>query len=120
VLWKVYYGDGSMFSDEDGPLAEVPTLNVQAIVQRDTADLVNNVGRRILTQRDFYWWSDQENEWFGGGDLFGLFDYLQRPGLKKVLFGRTVSYGDFAAAQQRALNDPDFPRYSGAAYRGDS
>ena len=111
MSWRVYYDDGE-FSSGDGPLEAVPTLGVQVIVKRDTADPIDNVGRRVLDRADYYWWDSDVQEWYGG-DTFGLFDYLQRPGLKKVLFGRSISTERFIAIRNRALADPDFPPYSG-------
>lgn len=112
MRWRVYYDDGSTYSDEDGPVALTPALGVQVIVKRDTADPIDNVGRRVLDRADFYWWSDQQDEWYGG-DSFGLWDYLQRPGWKKVLFGRSIPTERFTEIRKRALDDPEFPPYSG-------
>jgi len=100
LLWRIYYGDGSTFSNEDGDVSQAPALDVQAIVVRHP-----RVGRIIVTMAHYYWYED--GEWQGGMDLFGLFDFLMRSGLVK--FGRTVSNEEFEAAFQKALNDPDFP-----------
>lgn len=110
MLWRIYYAGGGTFSDEDGDISAAPALGVQAIVKRDSADHIDNVGRRVLDRADYYWW--QDSEWYGG-DILGLFDYLQRPGWKKVLFGRSISVPEFMSIRKRALDDPDFPRYSG-------
>lgn len=112
--WRIYYGDGSTYSDEDGPVEGAPSLNVQAIVQRDPS--IHGTGRFVLHgggQRpnrvpvDYYCWDREQGIWLGT-DLFGLFDYLQRPGWKRVLFGRTLNDGAYQEIIYKAGEDPDF------------
>lgn len=97
--WKIFYGDGSTFSSADGSPAEAPSTNVQAIAQ--VAD--PGIGRRTCSRFDFYWY---EGEWHGG-DLFGLFDYLQRVSPSIVKFGRVLPRLAFEAILNRAVTDPD-------------
>lgn len=79
--WRVYYGDGSTFSSEDGPPEDAPPLGVQA----------------VICQRELW----------GCGDIFGLFDYLMSPGRYKVVrFGRLVSNAAYQAAVEAARKDP--------------
>ena len=104
VRWRVYYGDLSTYDLGDGPLEDAPTTNVQAIAVGDAT-----VGRFLWSQRDFYWWD--QGQWFGG-DVFGLWDYLARPGWRKVLFGRSLVRADFERVMNRALADPDLPAKS--------
>jgi hypothetical protein len=108
MRWKVWYGDGSTFSDENGPPSQAPALNVQIILVRDD-DPNSQLGRYPVHRFDYYWWDDPE--WFGG-DLFGLFDYLSRPGDKRVLFGRTIANADHQAIVDAALADTDLIRRS--------
>jgi hypothetical protein len=110
LLWRVYYDDGATYSNLDGPVEAAPALGVQCIVKRDAAPALESVGRVVMEGFDHYWWSG--SEWWGA-DAFGLWDYLQRPGWKRVLFGRTLSTSDFVAIRRRALSDPGFPPYSG-------
>ena len=102
--WRVYYGSGASFDSTQGPPETAPCVDVQAIVQADPS-----VGRHVLTRFDFYW--RDRNEWFGG-DLFGLWDYLARPGLKIVKFGRALPNDRYQEIMRRANNDPDLPRKS--------
>jgi hypothetical protein len=97
--WRIYYGDGTTFSSEDGSASSAPPLNVQAIAQALPDD--PTVGRKTVSQYDFYWFDGQ---WFGG-DLFGLFDYLMRSGAVK--FGRAVPRLEFERHLKRAVTDPD-------------
>lgn len=102
--WKIFYDDFSTFSSVDGPPEESPALGVQAIVMPDS-----EVGRTVDAKREYYWWIDDR---WDGGDIFGLFDYLSRPGFKVVRFGRSMTNESFRAVYDVAANDPDFPRKS--------
>lgn len=107
LRWRVYYGDGAALSDEDCSLEALPGENVIVVVQSD--DVPGDVyatGRQLTYDRDFYWW---EGDRWVGGDLYGLFDYLRRPGWRKVLAGRTVIRDKYKKALARAVADPDFP-----------
>ena len=104
LAWRVYYGDGTTFSSEDGGPADAPGRNVQVIVQAD-----ERVGRCLLSQHDYYVW---RGEWIGV-DLFGLFDYLVDTGWARVLCGRMIPHKAFRDAYQAAKADPDFPPRSG-------
>lgn len=104
-MWRIYYADGSTFDWEQGLPAEAPGRGVICIVQPDP-----DTGRHRVSGFGYYWWRD--HGWFGG-DLFGLFDYLQDPGQKVVKFGRTVSNERFREICRRADNDADFPPRSG-------
>ncbi len=96
--WKIFYGDGSVVGSAHGTPAAAPSLNVQAIAQEDDVD----IGRRTISGYDFYWCED--GYWFGG-DLFGLFDFLQRTGAVK--FGRALPRAQYRAILARAVTDPD-------------
>lgn len=95
-MWRIYYGDGSTY---DGDPYFAPALDVQVIVENDP---------RILVHGWHHYWYEKD-QWYGG-DLFGLWDYLTRPGPKKVIFGRTIETEDFRQLLESADNDPDFPR----------
>lgn len=96
-MWRIYYDDGSTF---DGPLENAPGQGVIVIAQSD-----DEVGKEILHRKDFYYF---EGRWFGC-DLYGLFDYLSRPGLKKVVAGRNTTHPNYHALMDRARVDPDLP-----------
>lgn len=97
--FRIYYGDGSTVDSDVDPFL-VPGLNVQAIVQAD-----QDCGRYVLHHCDFYWW---ENEQWYQSDHFGLWDYLQRPGPKKVIFGRSLDNVAYKTILTHALNDEGF------------
>jgi hypothetical protein len=99
--WKIYYDNGNTYSDGDGSVEDAPGLGVLGISIADSI-----VGRHLVSRRDYYWYD--LGRWFGG-DVFGLWDYLQRPGFKKVIFGRSTTNEDWNTALKRMLEDPDLP-----------
>ncbi|RPH64995.1 MAG: hypothetical protein EHM89_00200 [Acidobacteria bacterium] len=96
--WRIYYDDGSTY---DGPVDLAPCDGVIVVAQADA-----DVGREILHLKDFYYW--ERDRWFGC-DLYGLWDYLRRPGWKKTLAGRNTEHRNYSAIYQRALDDDDLP-----------
>lgn len=100
ILWRVYYDDGRAHDSEDG-LESAPGRGVIVIAQRDP-----DVDRELLHRKDFYYF--ERGKWFGC-DLFGLFDYLDRPGMKKVLAGRNTEHRNYHALYEMARLDPDLP-----------
>ena len=100
MKWKIWYGDRSTFSNRDGEPQDAPGRNLQAIAQED-----EQTGYSVARSNDFYWWSDG----WQGGDLFGLWDYLQEPGLKVVKFGRTVSNREFQRILREIAADTYLP-----------
>lgn len=94
--WRIYYGDGS--TRDDG-CSDLPSVDVQCIVQRDC-----HGQRHVLDRFDYYW---LEGQWYGG-DLYGLFDYLARCKHACVIFGRSIPKHKHNEILQRAMEDPDF------------
>ena len=105
MKWKIYYGDRSTFSDQDGSPWVAPARDVQVIVISDP-----NHGWRTQAGFDYYVWDCRagETRWWGV-DQFGFYDYLIEPGVKRVLFGRTTTSKGFSEIFKLASNDPDFP-----------
>lgn len=103
--WKIWYSDGSTFTSEEGPPELAPKRGVQAIACRD-----KTFGRIVCRSNDFYIWSvyDGQPGW-QGVDYFGLWDYLQEPGVKIVLFGRTIGNVEYRQLINRVVSDPDLP-----------
>lgn len=121
MKWRIYYGDGSTFSNKDGAPEDAPITNVQVIVQPHRQS-----GRYWQTARDYYiYWGDH---WVGT-DIAGVLDFLAdrhwfqwgneidsavlvqravRTGCVKL--GRTIKKEAFYALLSYANKDPDFPR----------
>ena len=113
MKWRIYYGDGSTYSNEDGPPENAPGVGVQVIVRRDRDHgrhtiAGGNQGRRD----DFFWWDATTGQWFNG-DHYGFTLYLMRPGWRKVIFGESIGNEAFLEVKKRAAADPDFPRQTG-------
>ena len=108
LKWRIYYGDGSTFDSNDGSVYDAPGIDVQAVAYH-TPDPQHSTGRIPIFRFDFYWWVPETEEWYGG-ELFGLFDYLVRPGPKKVIFGRTIDTATHQAIVNLACEDPDLER----------
>jgi hypothetical protein len=68
VRWKIYYEDGTTFSDRDGKPKEAPGWGVQTIVQPHVES-----GRYLLPPYDYYLYRD--GRWIGV-DVAGLTDHL--------------------------------------------
>lgn len=100
MAWKVFYSDNTTCDSDDTTLEELPSRNVLAIIIPD-----DEVGRFIVSRWDYYYY--EFDTWYGC-DIFGLWDYLTRPGLKKVLFGRTVSNPEYREVLDKAYKDDNF------------
>lgn len=128
IDWKIFYDDGTVWTNEDGPWQEAPHRGVQVLVHRDT-----RVGPRdpryvgaLTNTGDYYvWWPGQEWPW--GCDVAGLLDYLVEVGATDetarladfsiaflrehgVKLGRSIGDNEFKAIFERARNDPDLPK----------
>jgi len=103
VTWRIYYED-STFSDEDGDVADAPALGVIAIVQTKQPHS-RFVEHDVAYTEGYYWW--EGGRWYAG-DQFGMWDYLTRPGLKRVLFGRMIHGEAYIKALNAATEDQDF------------
>ena len=80
LQWRIYYDDGSTYSNEDGELVAAPSFGVQAIVC--------------------------DPDVWHSGDFVGLIDFLIRKGIVK--FGRLASNEDYHNAVNAAQKDTDF------------
>ena len=102
--WRIYYDDGSTFSNEDGMPQDAPGYGAICIVQSDP--LVN---RSITSGFDWYWWLPDKKVW-QAGDIFGLLDRLcHRLPTEAVTAGRSVPTEEFSSIVTLADKDPDFP-----------
>jgi hypothetical protein len=99
VDWRIYYGDGSTYSDEDGPVEDAPAQGVQAVVTRSASD-----PRQVISVHGWdYYWQTHEGEFYGG-ELFGLYDALLRR-CHPIFFGRTIPTADWQAVVARSVKD---------------
>lgn len=101
MRWKIFYSDSTYV----GPVKDAPTRDVQIILQED-----DRVGWATVHQKDYYIW--EYDRWIGT-DEFGFWDYMARPGMKKVLFGRTLTNEEFQEVYYRAKAERNFGRKEG-------
>lgn len=102
MLWKIYYHDGSTFSDQDGEPSAAPADGIQVIVQADGV-----VGRSVIDGKDFYVF---DGERWVGMDEDGMKTHFRNRGLLK--HGLTLSRPAYDEILHKALSDPDFPKKS--------
>ncbi len=92
--FRIYYDDGSIY---EGDPFKAPGLGILCIL--DSHDQLH-----IDENADYYIWMWREDGWTAV-NYFGLFDYLQAPGPKKVLFGRLVNNKHFEEIHLRAYRE---------------
>ena len=100
-MWRIWYHDYRCIKSEQCDPFDAPGLGVQVIMQHHAIN-----GRWAQMGHDYYIWTD--GIWVGC-DLFGLFDYLQQEGPRKVLFGRTIANEHYEAVYQLAESDTTLP-----------
>ena len=107
MKWRIYYADGSAYSDVDGPPELAPGWGVQVIAMED-----REVGRILIHTFDFYWW---DGEGWVGGDATGREDYLAQSGWKKIINGRGVRNAQYQEIMKQAMRDDYLPPKSARA-----
>lgn len=106
--WKVYYTDGSTFSDLDGSPFEAPKTGVQVLNIRD-----GRKGRRTLKLVDYYVFSPNLDRWVDCVDsAAAMMRAAQEPWIV-ILFGEYIKEEDFEKVLIQAHSDPDFPAVAG-------
>jgi hypothetical protein len=106
LRWKVYYIDGTTFSNLDGRPEDAPGWGVAAIAQEDDV-----VGVQIHQQRDFYCFAPEFGGWYAV-DYFGFAQYLARPGYKIVKLGEVMPTHKYRELLTSIRGDPDLPTKS--------
>lgn len=101
VDWIIYYDDGSVFTNEDGPPEKAPRRGVLVISVRD-----DTCGRRLLFDQDTYCW--QNNQWIPH-DRFQCERYLDSVERPIRLCGYWVRNETFKAIMRQASDDPRLP-----------
>lgn len=83
--WRIYYADGSTFSNAQGTPFDAPRLGVVAIVQEDA-----DVGYVIHHALDYFYWEPEVGGWCNT-DLLGAMDHLVRAKQPLLLMGRMMA-----------------------------
>lgn len=102
--WKIYYGDGSTFSSDQGSPQDAPPWNIEIILEA-----THKEGVLRLSGKDYYWFDSTLGQW-SAGDFMGMMDYILRHSTVKV--ARSMCTRDFELLFARAVADPDFPTKS--------
>jgi len=104
--FRVYYGDGTTY---EGSPEGAPTDNVQAIAYNDPKKGPENTGRVVLTEWDFYIYSDPVGGWHGANKYADLLRHLKigcgPGGVRAVLDGQWVDYKRYKKICDRAWHD---------------
>jgi hypothetical protein len=109
VRWKLWYADGSTFTDGDGTWLDAPALGVLVLATEDP-----DVGRELDhgPRGEFYaWWPDASKPW--GFDRTGLLDYLHAVGWPPTTLLGAVSLADLSAAGVKVGRSVDNDRWRG-------
>ena len=96
--FRIYYDGGSTY---EGAPENAPAFGVLVIIEKD-----KDSGRRYVMTKDYFCWVG--DKWLAT-DQIGMWDYMQQPGWKKVLFGRMVDNDYWYSVMKRVIADPDFP-----------
>lgn len=89
--WTIIYGDGSIYTSDDGDAGSAPATDVQIIVQFDE----DNRWSTLAISRYYIWGWRGVNKWWSVDDA-GFYDYLLNyRGWKAVLVGRWVDNETF-------------------------
>ena len=102
IAWRLYYANGSTYSNLDGPPSKAPPDGVQVIIQTDP-----RTGYSVIDGTDFYIFDGCH--WVGV-DADGMKTYFRQQGLLK--HGLTLSRPAYDEILRQALTDPDFPKKS--------
>lgn len=98
MRWRVYYADGSTYSDRDGDAFHAPTAGVQVVVMETPS------GAPLRYGKDAYYW--REDVGWQACDTPGLWDYLlMYVGPKAILIGRSIRDEDFWRILERAQRE---------------
>lgn len=98
MWWKVYYADGSVFTDKDGSPYDAPRVGVQVVVQEKDGDY------ELIHGRDHFYYEPKIGGWYSS-DLFGAIDHLMRSKRQCLLFGRVMEDKEYHALMVRVRNE---------------
>jgi hypothetical protein len=106
MKWKIFYIDGTSFSNEEGNPEDAPGSGLAAIAQEDGV-----VGVAIHYGQDFYCFGEQYKGWVGM-DYFGLGQYLAKPGFKIIKLGEAMDTVGYRELLAKIKVDPTLPNKS--------
>ncbi len=100
IAWKIYYSNGTTFSNLDGNPEDAPPTGVICILQNPIKH-----GWMLLRNKDYYLRLD-DWEWVGC-EADGFWQYMFKPGWKCPKFGENVSDSIYEKIIKQATEDMD-------------
>jgi hypothetical protein len=85
--WIIFYTDGRTFTHLDGSPWDAPRRSVQRIA---SARAEKHDDWYNVQQYDYFYWEEDNGGW-NGGDNFTIWDHLLRAKYPCVIFGRMLS-----------------------------
>lgn len=109
VIWRVYYGDGSTYSNEDGSWDSAPGRRVVCVAMIDPTGVW---GRFVRNKHEFYYKADGRDEVLGSETLAAVQEHV--PGIRdtQIKAGGNVWTEEFINIMIAATQDTDFPTSS--------
>lgn len=104
MKWKIFYSNGSTFSDEDGKPEDAPKRHVQVINVED-----GRCGRRVLKFCDYYVWSDRIGRWIDCSDAASAILRMLSVGNHCIIAGEYLREKDFERILIQAHEDKYIP-----------
>lgn len=102
--WRIYYDDGTVFTNEDGTPWEAPRTGVQVIAQPNPT-----VGWYILHSADSYYWEEDREGW-SKADEYTKWDHLVRAYTPLLIFGRQISDESYRIILKKVRKDLPTPK----------
>lgn len=96
-MWRIYYGDGTVFSDQDGDPWAAPRQNVQVIVQVDA-----RTGWRWISGKDYFFFDVERGGWRETDEWRDPLISTRHP---VILFGRWMADEEWAALFARVKRE---------------
>lgn len=107
MQWRIYYEDGSTFSDEDGTPWDAPREGVEVIQHPEGKE-----GKwSLMGHSDYYVWEPERCDWgWNWCNLYDLRRYLVRCKHPLVLHGAMIRSSQFTEIEKRALAELPGPK----------
>lgn len=107
MKWKIYYGDDSVFTSEDGAPWKAPVLNVQIIWQLEPENILI-YGNPSAGRSDLGWFTYRDDWGWDIHDYSGFVDYLiSYKGPKTILLGRTIPTKNFDKLLKKVIKEKE-------------
>lgn len=104
--WAIYYGDGSVFSDENGTPYDAPRTNIQIIVQKH-----KSMGWELVSGADLFYYEESRRGFYACNSTGStLWDHLWRAKYPLVFAGRMITDEEFRQIVLKVLDELPSPK----------